>query len=73
MTRAQRAALHLLADPIGPGGYCDLMLDTGCTSYKAVDWVLDALARRGYTEVVDGRDWPVATAAGRAALAKAGA
>jgi hypothetical protein len=68
MSRAQRAALRLLDCPMGPGGYCDLMLETGCTSYKAVDWVLDALARRGFTEPDATRDWPAVTPAGRAAL-----
>jgi hypothetical protein len=43
-----------------------LMLETGCTSYKAVDWVLDALERRGYVSRASG-DYQV-TDAGRAAL-----
>ena len=48
-------------------GYCEIMLQTGLTSYKAVDWVLDALERRGCIERDDCYGYRV-TDTGRLAL-----
>jgi hypothetical protein len=48
-------------------GYCELMLQTGLKSYKSVDWVLDAVERRGYIEKDDDGDY-IVTTAGRAIL-----
>jgi hypothetical protein len=66
MSRAQRLTLNTLATHLLFPGYCEIMLDTGLKSYKAVDWVLDALERRQYI-ARDGDDY-IVTDAGRAAL-----
>lgn len=68
MSKAQRVVLRSLnSDRLFPG-YCELMLDTGLKSFKSVDWVLDALERRGLIKR-DGDDY-VLTEAGLAALAQ---
>jgi LexA DNA binding domain len=63
MTATQRHVLRMLTH--GFPGYCELMARAGLRSYKSVDWVLDALARRGY---VNPDDEYLITDAGRAAL-----
>lgn len=74
MSKAQRVALEELAHCGGSGfpGYSELMLQLDLTSYKAVDWVLDALIRRGYLQDDNDGGYEV-TDSGRAALAKAAA
>ena len=67
MSRAQRATLRTLAGHRLFPGYCEIMADTGLKSYKAVDWVLDALERREYVAVDDAGDYMV-TESGYAAL-----
>lgn len=69
MSSAQRGLLLGMALS-GFDGYCQAMEDSGCSSWKSVDWVLDALERRGYINYENGE--PRVTDAGRAALAKAG-
>lgn len=65
MSRCQVIVLDQLSDLPSFPGYCELMLQTGITSYTAIDWVLDALARRGY---VDPEKEYTLTPAGEAAL-----
>jgi hypothetical protein len=65
MSAAQKILLKSLS-LYGFDGYCDAMSTTGCKSYKSVDWVLDALERRGYIHYVNGD--PEVTDAGRRAL-----
>lgn len=67
MSRAQRGLLRGMAWS-GFNGYCEAMDDSGCGSWKQVDWVLDALERRGYINYENGE--PCVTDAGRAALAE---
>lgn len=68
MTAAQRAVLRELAAADGRfDGYCEIMLQTGLKSYKAVDWVLDALERRGYIVPNGHGDGYELTDAGRSA------
>jgi predicted transcriptional regulator len=67
MTKTQRVVLRALNSYRLFPGYCELMLDTGLKSYKAVDWVLDALERRELVKR-DGEDY-VLTEKGLNALA----
>lgn len=69
MSRAQRIVLRELDTPMGFTGYCELQMETGLSSYKAVDWVLDALERRGYITPNGHGDGYDITEAGKAALA----
>lgn len=71
MTDTQRAALRAIAGYHLFPGYCELMLDLGLTSYKAVDWVLDALERRGMVKRDEHGDY-IVTDAGAAALKNGG-
>lgn len=66
-TPAQRLVLQELNSHRLFPGYCELMLATGLKSYKAVDWVLDALERRGLVRRDDHGDYEL-TDNGRAAL-----
>jgi hypothetical protein len=71
MSSAQRSVLGVLASHRLFPGYFELMAHTGLNSYRAVDWVLDALERRAFIQRdASGEDYEV-TDAGRAALAKA--
>jgi hypothetical protein len=47
MSPTQKMVLRELAHHTLFPGYCEIMLQTGLKSFKAVDWVLDALERRG--------------------------
>jgi hypothetical protein len=68
MTKTQRIVLRTLNSYVMFPGYCEIMLDTGLKSYKSVDWVLDALERRGLV-TRDGEDY-VLTESGLAALTR---
>jgi hypothetical protein len=72
MSRAQQIVLRRLVRSEGAlEGYCDLLAETGLNNYRAVDWVLDALERRGFIAKNEHGDGYDVMDAGRAALASA--